>query len=70
MKLWIHLTSLAACWALAAYFHYSAPRAPGDAGDYTGGSSAAWPMPYSAPMDEETAKILSTLYPDRTFPTP
>ena len=65
-----HLASLAACWMLAGYFHYSAPRAPGDASTSSGGSLAAWPVHFSAPMDEETARLLATIYPARSFTTP
>ncbi len=59
--------ALAACWALSAYFRLSAPPAPGNAGAPAAGGYAVWPGLWPAAPDDETARLLATLYP-RRFP--
>lgn len=59
------LTGLAACWVLAGYFRLSAPPAPGKPGTSPAGGYAVWPGPWHSAQDEETAKLLATLYPGR-----
>lgn len=66
----LHLTGLAACWALAGYFHLSAPGAPENPGTSPAGGYTAWPGPFHPAPDAETAELLAALYPRRASTPP